>query len=57
MEKEYTTEELARLSKQELKTLFLKVRSELFAVESQKRKMDLEIYYCYIAREIERRVN
>ncbi len=55
MEKEFTSEELTYLNQEELKKLFLKVRSKILLEKSSKNKTDLEIYYCYIAREIERR--
>lgn len=53
---EYNVEELHQLEDAAIKNLFLSIRSKIF--KNKKNKMDcrdLEIYYCYIVREIENR--
>jgi len=50
---EYTDTELKKLSNDQIKNLFFKVRSQLFT-ESRNDKA-VEIYFCYIVREIENR--
>lgn len=50
---EYTDTELKKLSNEQIKDLFFKVRSKLFF--EHKNNKDVEIYFCYIVREIENR--
>jgi hypothetical protein len=54
--KEYTTEELVVLPNEMIKKIFLSIRSQLFDKKiNYNVKKNLEIYYCYIEREIENR--
>ena len=53
---EYTPQELSNLENEEIKKLFLEVRSRLISKENIEEKKSLEIYYCYIARELESRI-
>ena len=52
---EYTPEELAMMKNEEIKKLFLEIRSLLISNKETKQNKSLEIYYCYIARELENR--
>ena len=54
--KEYNPEELKLLSNEILRSLLLSIRSKIFSSKDKQEKIDLEIYYCYIAREVERRI-
>lgn len=56
METEYSTDELKQLSLEELKNLFLKVRSKIITERNGEEKVKLEIYYCYIEREVKSRI-
>ena len=57
MNKEYTDTELKNLSNEQIKKLFLEVRSRLLIncrneiIDNK----DIEVYLCYITREIEKR--
>jgi len=53
---EYSADELKQLSLEELKKLFLSIRSKILIEQNKNEKTKLEIYYCYIAREVESRV-
>ena len=55
--KDYSGYELATLSDEQIKKLFLEVRSKILQSvhSSDEEKRELEIYYCYISREIESR--
>ena len=54
--REFTNDELAKLSNDDLKALFLKVRSSINEAKRRKKQsVKEEIYFCYITREIERR--
>ena len=55
--KEYTNAELKELSNEQIKQLFLQVRSMLIlnCRNEIKSNKDIEIYLCYISREIEKR--
>ena len=54
--RELTNDELAKLSNEDLRNLFLKIRSVINEAKRKKRKsLKEEIYFCYITREIERR--
>jgi hypothetical protein len=54
--KSYTSDELSHLSDRELKDTFFSVRSEINRAKRKKIEVkDLEVYYCYVAREIEMR--
>lgn len=53
---EYSVEELRALNEEEIKILFLEVRSKLFSKKLEENvKKDLEIYYCYIYKELQNR--
>ena len=53
---EYSVEELRALNEEEIKKLFLEVRSKLFSKNLKENvKKDLEIYYCYIYKELQSR--
>ena len=53
---EYSVEELRALNEEEIKKLFLEVRSKLFSKNLEENvKKDLEIYYCYIYKELQSR--
>ncbi len=53
---EYTPEELKTLSDVEIKDLFLKIRSQiLLRKNNTEEKKNLEIYYCYVSKELEER--
>ena len=53
---EYSVEELRSLNEEEIKKLFLEVRSKLFAKSLKENvKKELEIYYCYIYKELQNR--
>ena len=56
METEYSADELKQLGLKELKDLFLKIRSKIITEKNNNEKTKLEIYYCYIAREVESRI-
>ena len=51
--KQYTDIELMELSNHQIKNLFFEVRSMLF--ENNNSSKHIEIYLCYITREIENR--
>ena len=58
LEYEYSLEELTNLSDQAIKNLFLKIRSKILKIKIDcYEKKELEIYYCYISRELENRMN
>ena len=53
---EYSAEELRTLNEEEIKKLFLEIRSKLFSKNLEENvKKDLEIYYCYIYKELQNR--
>ena len=55
-EYEYSPKELTQLSNKEIKDLFLKIRSKILTIKINCNiKKELEIYYCYISRELESR--
>ena len=50
-------DQLNKLSEDELKSLFVKVRSYINTSKREnKNARDVEIYYCYIVRELESRL-
>ena len=52
----YNDAELMKLSDEELKSLFLKLRADINSGKKNKKStVEEEIYYCYVYREIERR--
>ena len=57
--KQYTTEELRALSDDDIKSLFLEIRSTILeSKRSRQKTIDMkenEIYFCYIVRELENR--
>ena len=54
--KSYTNDELTHLSDKELREIFFSVRSEINRAKRKKVEVrDLEVYYCYVSREIEQR--
>ena len=55
--KDYSGYELSTLNDEQIKKLFLEVRSKILQNlhASDEEKRELEIYYCYISREIESR--
>lgn len=56
MIEEYTYEELKSMSDFEIKNHFLEIRSKIIFNKKNKNNIkDLEIYYCYIANEIQNR--
>lgn len=55
MEHEYSSNELKGLSNDQIKKLFFKVRSSLFVEKEKENKKNIEIYLCYISKEIEDR--
>ena len=53
---EYTPKELSNLSDEMIKDLFLSIRSKILLDNcNKKEKKELEIYYCYIFKELENR--
>jgi len=53
---ELSNEELKRLSNDDLRQLFLKVRSVInYSKKSQTRSMTIEVYFCYISKELNSR--
>ena len=55
MEHEYSSNELKSLSNDQIKKLFFEVRSSLFVEKEKENKKNIEIYLCYITKEIEDR--
>jgi len=56
MSKEYTDNELKMLSNEEIKKLFFDIRSRIININNDlNQKRDMEIYLCYIERELEKR--
>tara|TARA_Y100000593_G_C4237466_1_gene300361 strand:+ start:205 stop:378 length:174 start_codon:yes stop_codon:yes gene_type:complete len=56
--REFTNDELAKLTDEKLRELFLKVRGTINkGKKNNSNVVKEEIYYCYICREIERRSN
>ena len=54
----YTTEQLSKITNDQLEKEFLSVRSEINIAKRQKRdSRDLEIYFCYVSREVQMREN
>jgi len=54
--RELSNDELSKLSNDELRNLFLKVRSVINKSKKQKREcVREEIYFCYISREMSNR--
>ena len=54
----YSSEELKSLDSESLQNLFFKTRSEIFCKKrKQEDSRELEIYYCYIMKEIQNRAN
>tara|TARA_B100000674_G_C37667920_1_gene835620 strand:- start:249 stop:437 length:189 start_codon:yes stop_codon:yes gene_type:complete len=54
----YSVQELSLLDDNDLKDLFLKIRSNIFLEKKiANNTKELEIYYCYICKEIEEREN
>ena len=57
----FNTDEILTLNDKELNDMFFAVRSEINKKKKQQRKgsdiKELEIYYCYLYREIEQRSN
>tara|TARA_R110001583_G_scaffold97175_1_gene241939 strand:- start:1688 stop:1864 length:177 start_codon:yes stop_codon:yes gene_type:complete len=54
---QYTDFELTTLSTDQIKKLFLEVRSILLQeVRQCNKRKDIEIYFCYITRELENRI-
>ncbi len=52
----YSSDQLNKLSDRELRDTFFSVRSEINKAKKKNVEVkDLEIYYCYVAREIELR--
>tara|TARA_B100000282_G_scaffold236232_1_gene178705 strand:+ start:280 stop:468 length:189 start_codon:yes stop_codon:yes gene_type:complete len=52
----YNERELSNLNDEDLKNLFLKIRSNIFLKKKvENDTKELEIYYCYICKEIEER--
>ena len=52
----YSTDQLSKLSTEELQREFLSVRGRInLARKNNKDSVDLEIYYCYITRELDYR--
>jgi hypothetical protein len=52
----YSDSELKQLDEGELKSIFLKIRSEILQhMRENKKTRVLEIYYCYITRELQNR--
>ena len=50
----YSSDQLNKLSDRELRDTFFSVRSEINKAKKKNIEVkDLEIYYCYVAREIE----
>ena len=55
-DKEYTPEELKTLSDLAIKELFLKIRSKILLLKNNiDQQKELEIYYCYVSKELEDR--
>jgi len=54
-DKEYTPEELKTLSDLAIKELFLKIRSKILLKSNTEEQKELEIYYCYVSKELEDR--
>jgi len=53
---ELSNDELKRLSNDELRQLFLKVRSIInYSKKNQARSMTIEVYFCYISKELNSR--
>ena len=51
-----STNDIAKLSNNDLATIYMEIRSEIIKNNKSKiRSKDLEILYCYIAKEIETR--
>ena len=56
--RELTNDELAKLTDDRLRDLFLKVRSKINrAKREEKPARKEEVYFCYVCREIERRAS
>lgn len=56
--RELTNDELAKLSDEKLRQLFLRVRGTINkSKKNEIKSIQEEIYYCYICREIERRTS
>ena len=56
MPTEYTDNELKMLSNEEIKKLFFDIRSRIININNDlNQKRDMEIYLCYIERELEKR--
>ena len=54
--REYTESQLSIMSNEEIKNHFLEVRSFIIMNDQKKlSKKDLEIYFCYIIKEIQNR--
>ena len=54
----YATDELCKLNDAELQQIFFEIRSEIYQAKRAKQNTrDLEIYYCYVSKEIEDRGN
>ena len=54
-EEQYSDIELKMLDNKEIKELFLRVRSKILQKKDIDNRKEIEIYYCYIVKEIERR--
>jgi len=54
----YTTEQLSKITNEQLEKEFLSVRSAINIAKREKRvSHDLEIYFCYVSREVQLREN
>ena len=52
----YSSDELFKLDDEQLRDIFFKIRSEIYSHKRNKKSTkDLEIYYCYVSRELEER--
>jgi len=53
---ELSNDELKKLSNDDLRRLFLKIRSIInYSKKNQTRSMEIEVYYCYISKELNSR--
>ena len=52
----YTSDELLKMDDESLRDLFFQMRSKIYTMKREKKNTkDLEIYFCYISKEIEDR--
>lgn len=52
----YSSEQLSKISREDLRKEFLSVRAAIYRAKKNKNSsIDLEVYYCYVTRELDYR--